>query len=97
MYLYSQEQRLPCGPGIEWVLHGNSFKKSVMISQVSFVQMQWLMCIQESDICLDSNGDRVQIQHAYFHDEVVINGYKPDGFMIRDGTKVFFEFLGQCE
>ena len=94
MYLYSQEQLLPCGPGIEWTLHGNSFKKSVMISQVSFVQIQWLMCIQESDICLDSNGDRVQIQHAYFRDEVVMNGHKPDGFMVRDGTKVFFEFLG---
>ena len=94
MYLYSQKKKLPCGPGIEWTLNGNTFKKSVMISQVSFPQIQWLMSVQESDICVDSNGDRVQIQHAYYRDEVVINGHKPDGFMVRDGVQVFFEFLG---
>ena len=94
MYLYCQKKFLPCGPGIEWTLSGYSFRKSVMISQVSFVQLQWLMSMQESDICVDSDGNRVQIQHAYFNDEVVINGHKPDGFMVRDGTKVFFEFLG---
>lgn len=95
MYLYSQEQNLPCGPGIEWALKGNIFKKSVMISQISFPQIQWLQCMQESDICIDSNDNRMQIQHAYFRDEIVINGYKPDGFMVRDGVNVFFEFLGE--
>ena len=94
MYLYSQEQDLPCGPGIEWVWKGSSFYKSVMISQVSFPQIQWLMFMQESDVCVDSDGNKIQIQHGYFRDEVVINGYKPDGFLMRDNRKVFFEFLG---
>lgn len=96
MYLFSQEQDLPCGPGIEWRVKGNTFHKSVMISQISFPQIQWLMFIQESDICIDSNGSRIQIQHGYFRDEIVINGYKPDGFMLRDNRQIFFEFLGEC-
>ena len=95
MYLFSQEQELPCGPGIEWTVKGNSFHKSVMISQVSFPQIQWLMFMQESDICIDSNGNKIQIQHEYFRDEVVINGHKPDGYILRDKKNIFFEFLGE--
>ena len=94
MYLYSQEQFLPCGPGIEWTCHKNQFKKSVMISQVSFVQMQWLFAMQETDICRDKNDNRIQIAHAYHQNEVVMNGHKPDGYAKVDGKHIFFEFLG---
>ena len=95
MYLYAQQQELPCGPGIEWKVKGSSFVKSVMTSQVSFGQIQWLMAIQESDICVDSNGHRIQIQHAYFQGEKTLNTYKIDGYLNRDGVNVFFEFLGE--
>ena len=94
MYLFSQEQDLPCGPGIEWTLKGHKFKKSVMISQVSFVQIQWILTMQETDICLDRNGNRVQIAHAYHQNEIVMNGHKPDGYANVDGRHIFFEFLG---
>ena len=94
MYLYAQEQQLPLGPGIEWKLNNKTFRKSVMISQVSFVQIQWLQMVQESDICCDSNGNRIQMQNAYFQNEIEMNGYKIDGYIKRDGVNVFFEFLG---
>ena len=95
MYLYAQEQQLPLGPGIEWKLNNKTFRKSVMISQVSFVQIQWLQMVQESDICCDSNGNRIQMQNAYFQNEIEMNGYKIDGYICRDGVHVFFEFLGK--
>ena len=97
MYLYSQEQDLPCGPGIEWTVQNNQFTKSVMVSQVSFVQIQWLMAMQATDICVDSSNNRVQMAHAYFQNEAEINGYKPDGYLKIDDSHIFFEFLGMFE
>ena len=95
MYLFAQQQDLPLGPGIEWTWNKSKFRKSVMISQVSFVQIQWLQAMQETDICIDSNGFRLQIQNAYFQNEVEMNTYKVDGYIKRDGVNVFFEFLGK--
>ena len=95
MYLFSQQQDLPLGPGIEWTWNKSKFRKSVMISQISFVQIQWLQAMQETDVCIDSNGCRLQIQNGYFQNEVEMNTYKIDGYLKRDGVNVFFEFLGE--
>ena len=65
LYLFSQDQNLPLGPGLEWILVDKTFNKKVMTPGVSFGQIQWLMWMQSQDLCLDSNNERVFIQHAY--------------------------------
>ena len=94
MYLWAQSQVQPLSPGIYWTLNGLSFKKSIMKAGTSFGAMQWLYYMQATD-CIDKNGERVQMQHAYFNDEHVECGFQPDGFAVIDGECVFYEYLGR--
>ena len=94
MYLYSQLQFMPLSPGIEWIFKNKKAHKKVMTNQISFGQIQWLNAIQETALCLDKDGNKVQIEHAYYRGEVEVYGCKVDGYMIKDGTEHFFEYLG---
>ena len=94
MYLWSQQQNLPLSPGLNWTLYKGRFTKSVMRSGVSLGQLQWLYSLQESDLCIDKSGQRIQIQHEYHRGEHRENGFKFDGFFIKDGIKYYLEFNG---
>ena len=93
MYLWSESQDMPLSPGIWWTRVGRGFNKRVMKAGTSLGAMQWLYYIQATE-CFDKNGNRVQLQHAYFNDEHVECGHKPDGFAIIDGEYVFYEYFG---
>ena len=65
-----------------------------MTTQCSFAQIQWLNYVQETDLCVDSSGNRIQIQHAYHRGEVKKDSFKLDGYFVKDGQEYFLEFLG---
>ena len=106
LYLYSQDQQLPTTPGLEWILRSDNkkFNKISLKKGVSFVSLQWLYYLQETDICVDKNGQRQQIHHGYHHGEVCCECLKfehecyhqkaVDGYCNVDGEHIFFEFLG---
>ena len=95
MYQWAENQVMPLGPGILWTPKNNGFKKSVMMAGTSFAALQWLQWIQQSDICVDSSGRRIQLQHAYNQGEKVLNGYKLDGYLEKDGKEYYFEYNGK--
>ena len=94
MYLWSQYQLLPLTPGIHWTKKGQKFHKSHMATQISFKALQWLYMEQESERCKDKDGNRVQMDHAYFHGEKEIFNAKVDGYAFIDGKHVIWEFNG---
>ena len=94
MYLTSKKKFMPLSPGIEWVMKGGKAIKRLMTDQISMGQMQWLYAIQETALCVDSNGKKIQIEHGYHRGEVEIYGCKVDGYMVKDGREHFFEYLG---
>ena len=94
MYLWSQNQLLPLTPGIEWKLKGQRFEKSHMSSQCSLKAMQWLYSEQESERCRDSQGNKIQMEHAYFHGEKTIFNAKVDGYAFIDEKHHVWEFNG---
>ena len=94
MYLWSEDQMLPLTPGIHWVLKDKKFVKKHMASQISFKALQWLYSEQESERCRDKNGNKVQMDHAYFHGEKTIFHKKVDGYAMIDGKHVVWEFNG---
>ena len=95
MYLWSQTQDMPLTPGLQWTKSGTTFQKSVMMSGVSLGQLQWINYVQESDLVLDDNGSRVQIEHAYFRGEKSLGGFTFDGYFEKNGIKFFLEFNGK--
>ena len=94
MYVWCEAQELPLTPGILWESKNNVFKKSILSSQTSFKALQWIYIEQESDKCIDKNGDRVTIQHDYFQGEVTIFNSKVDGYALIDDVHVVWEFNG---
>ena len=64
-----------------------------MADQMSFVQIQWLYYMQETQ-CFDRNGVKHTLQHGYHQGEIEFEGIKPDGYVKMDGQHFFFEFLG---
>ena len=94
MYLWSQNQKLPLTPGLLWEMKNGKYIKSHMSSQISFKALQWIYMEQESDRCVDKNGNRVTIQHDYFQGEVTIFNSKVDGYAHIDGVHVVWEFNG---
>ena len=95
LYLFSQDQELPLGPGVVWEKSKSKyFSKKPMAPGVSKSQLEWLMWVQTQPICVDSNGQRQRIQHAMNFGEYMLNGRPVDGFMIKDGIPHFFEFYG---
>ena len=94
MYLYSQKMDMPLSPGVEWVFKNKKAHKKLMTDQMSMGQVQWLNAVQETALCLDENGNKIQIEHGYFRGEKEVYGCKVDGYMIKDGREHFFEYLG---
>ena len=95
LYLDSQLKNMPLSPGIEWIFKNKKAHKKLMTDQMSMGQVQWLNAVQETDLCLDSNGNKIQIEHGYFRGEKEVYGCKVDGYMIKDGREHFFEYLGK--
>ena len=95
MYLDSQKQDMPLTPGLLWTKSNGKFTKSVLTSGVSFGQLQWLYVVQQSDFVLNNDGSRIQIEHAYHRGEYEENGFKFDGFFIKNGVKFFLEYNGK--
>ena len=63
-----------------------------MKAWTSLGAVQWIDYMQQSDICIDSTGTRVRIQHAYFQGEKKINGidkdkWDVDGYFVKDGQE----------
>ena len=92
--LFSQLQDMPLTPGILWTPSGSGYKKSVMTHGCSFSQLQWLYYLQETELCIDQSGNRIQIEHAYHRGEVKRGPYKIDGYFRKDNQDYFLEFLG---
>ena len=91
---------MPLGPGILWTLNGSTFKKNVMKAGTSLGAVQWMNYIQESDICLDSNGNRQTIESLYFQGEHKIQVgdntiLEIDGYFKKDGQEYFLEYHGE--
>ena len=99
MYQWCEDQVMPLSPGILWTLDGQYYKKSVMKAGTSLGAVQWLDFMQQSDICIDSSGNRVTIQHAYYQGEKqIVDGettWDIDGYFKRDGQEFFLEYNGK--
>ena len=61
--------------------------------KISFGHLQWIYYRQALD-GYDSQGNFVQIQHAYFRGEIDFQGLKPDGYLFKDGKHYFYEYQG---
>ena len=91
---------MPLGPGILWTLNGKFFKKSVMKAGTSLGAVQWMNYLQESDICVDSNGNRQTIESSYFQGEHKVQVGKDtflevDGYFKNDDHEYFLEYHGE--
>ena len=94
MYLWSQRQLMPTTPGIIWQPNGRHYKKNVLQTGVSLGQLQWLNYLQQSDLPIDKNGERLRIEHAYYRGEKKIGDWWCDGYLQKDDTQYFFEYQG---
>ena len=94
MYLWSQRQNMPTTPGLLWTPSKNGFEKKVLHNGVSLGQLQWIYYLQQSNLTIDKNGNRVVIDHAYHRGEKKIDQFYCDGYMCKDGEEYFFEYLG---
>ena len=86
MYLWALAQLMPTTPGLEWILNGHYFKKSIMTSQTSFAALQWLYYVQTTL--------NVQLKHAYHQGEHIVDGWKVDGYAKQGNINHYYEFLG---
>ena len=64
------------------------------MSGVSLAQIQFFSWVQQSEHLIDKNGNRCQIQHAYFQGEKQVGNHKIDGYYECNGEKVAIEFQG---
>ena len=91
---------MPLGPGILWTLNGHFFKKNVMKAGTSLGAVQWMNYLQQSDICVDSNGTRQTIESSYFQGEHKIEVgdnkiLEIDGYFKKDDKEYFLEYHGE--
>ena len=94
MYVWAQGQPMPLGPGLLWTKTSYGFKKQIMRDQTSLAAVQWLTYIQEV-YGTDSKGNFCQLHHNFHQGEKNIDGYFPDGYMLKDGEHLFFEYNGK--
>ena len=94
MYQWCEDQVMPLGPGILWTLVGRCFRKSVMKAGTSLGAVQWINYLQQSDLCVDSNGNRITIENAYYQGEINIEGWDVDGYFKKDEKEYFLEYHG---
>ena len=97
LYLWAQDQPLPLSPGLLWQKSSETssrFTKRTMVQGVSRGQIEWLMWLQTEPICVDKDGIRQQIQHAYFQGEKDICEKPVDGYFTKDGEEYYLEYYG---
>ena len=89
MYLHAQDQAMPLGPGLRWTKNGRKFKKKVMVDGCSLGQLEWLSYIEVEE--------NIKLEHAYHRGEHSQFGdkYRPDGYIHKNGTHHFYEYLGK--
>ena len=73
-----------------------------MKAGTSLGAVQWMNYMQESDICLDSNGNRQTIESLYFQGEHKIRVgdntiLEIDGYFKKDGQEYFLEYHGESK
>ena len=102
MYLYAQGRPMPTTPGLEWDVTKRCVIKRSLLSQVSFGQLQWLYWLQAT-FCHSREGERLQLQHAYFQGEQCVicdkiscveHKMTADGALEKDGKQYYFEYYG---
>ena len=86
MYLWSQQQDMPLGPGLRWIQTERGFRKIVLQGQTSFRAVQWLQ--------YEQTKLQVQIQHAFHQGEKEVYGCRVDGYAVVDGTETVWEYNG---
>ena len=86
MYLWSQEQDMPLGPGLQWIPTETGFKKIVLQGQTSFSAVQWLQ--------YEQTKLQVQIQHAFHQGEKEVYDCRVDGYAVVDGVETVWEYNG---
>ena len=64
------------------------------MSGVSLAQVEYFSWLQMSDKVVDKNGNRQQIEWAYFRGEKRVAHYEIDGFFELDGKSIGIEFQG---
>ena len=95
MYLHAMGEPMPLSPGILWTLQNKKFTKKSLKPGVSLEALQWIYQCQQSDLCVDKNGQRKQIQHAYFQGEHSEKDFFFDGFFQKDSVKYYLEYNGK--
>ena len=86
MYLWSQQQEMPLGPGLRWIPTARGFRKFVLHGQTSISAVRWLQ--------YEQTKINVQIQHAFHQGEKEVCGFNVDGFAVVDGVKTVWEYNG---
>ena len=95
LYLWAQDQPMPLSPGLLWEKRTNQFyTKRPMTQGVSKSQLEWLMWLQLQPFCLDNNGQRQRIHHAFYQGEKKVSGLQVDGYLEKNGKVYFLEFFG---
>ena len=92
MYLWSTKQNQPLTPGLRWVKSNGKYIKQYLATGGSFKALQYLYYQQA---LLERAGYNVNIEHAYFHGEKYVYGYKCDGYVNLGGREIVFEFHGK--
>ena len=95
MYLHAMGEPMPLSPGILWTLQNKKFTKKSLKPGVSLEALQWIYQCQQSDLCVDKNGQRIQIQHAYSQGEHSEKDFFFDGFFQKDSVKYYLEYNGK--
>ena len=88
---------MPTTPGIVWQPTNSGYSKKPLARGVSYSQIQWLNYVQTTDLCIDSQGNRIPIEHAYYRGEIKEGPYYIDGFFTKNGLNYYLEFLGCYE
>ena len=102
MYLFCQDQKMPCGPGLLWERKsetGNIWKKNVMTDGHSFKAQQWLSYMQHNDPFLKKDKGKTRIECKFFRGEKIVfkNGqttWTVDGYAETPRGIKYYEFLG---
>ena len=86
MYLWSQMQKMPLGPGLRWFFHDGRFRKYVFQGQTSFSAVQWLQ--------YEQTKYDVQIQHSFHQGEKFV--YGTVWTVVHFNSRPFSEQLSIC-
>ena len=94
MYVWAQDQKMPCGQGILWTKKDKFHKKIMLAKKNSSLEaLQWVSWLEST--LKDKNGQPVALEHAYHRGEKKVKQWKVDGFACIDGVNHYFEYHGK--